>query len=85
MEIHWCQGCSTCAGLLQPLQAELAGERDALSCAAALELVAELAAGGPSAAAALGSVLAPQLSLLLQTPDTFLQCQALRVRPRIGW
>ena len=77
------------AGLLRPLQAELGNARDVLSCSAALELVAELAEGarsgngagaGSAAAAALGAVLEPQLRALLGAHDTFLQCQALRVR-----
>ena len=81
LDLNLDKGCAHVrAGLLQPLQAELAETRDALSAAAALELVAELAAGGAGAAATLGSLLAPQLAGLLRAPDTFLQCQALRVR-----
>ncbi len=70
------------AGLLQPLQAELSNTADVLSCSVALEFVEELAHGGPGAAKVLCQALGAELATLLLAPDTFLQCQAIRVRAR---
>lgn len=68
------------AGLLQPLQAELSNTADVLSCSVALELVEELAQGGPGPARALSQALSTDLAPLLAAQDTFLRCQAIRVR-----
>lgn len=68
------------AGLLRPLQQELANTEDILSCSAALESVAELSHAQAKCAAAVGAILEPQLAALQRNPDTFLSGQALRVR-----
>lgn len=72
-------GHAHCAGLLQPLQAELANTGDVLSCSAALGLVGELSEASSSASVALYALLEEQLSALQQNPDPFLRSQALKV------
>ena len=80
-QMHYmqCHRPGHAAGLLQPLQAELANSADALSCSVALEFVEELAQGGPGAARALCHALGAQLTPLLVVQDIFLRCQAIRV------
>ena len=78
-----------CAGLLQPLRAELSNTADVLSCSVALELVEELSQGGPSTARAISQALSTELTSLLSAPDVLLRCQAIRVRrstcPLLSW
>jgi hypothetical protein len=69
----------TFAGLLQPLQQELANTEDVLSCSAALELVADLGRAGSKCAAAVAAILEPQLNALLRSSDDTLKSQVLRV------
>ena len=68
-----------CAGLLQPLRAELSNTADVLSCSVALELVEELSQGGSSTARAVSQALSAELTSLLAASDDFLRCQAIRV------
>ena len=67
-----------CAGLLQPLQAELSNTTDILTCSAALALVGELSEANSSASSALMALLEPQLSALQHNSDPFLRSQALK-------
>ncbi len=66
------------AGLLQPLQAELANTGDVLTCSAALALVGELSEASSSASVALQALLEQQLAALQRDADPFLQAQALK-------
>ena len=76
------QRLQNCTGLLEPLAAEAGNADDLLGCAAALQLIVQLAQqSGPAADALLGGSLLPNLRKLVSCGDAFLKGQAVQVSP----
>ena len=74
---QWLQNST---GLLEPLAAEAGDADDLLGCAAALQLIVQLAQqSGPAADALLGGSLLPNLRKLVTRGDPFLKGQAVQV------
>ena len=72
------------AGLLEPFVKQLGDGSDPLACAASLQLLADLlqtAQSTPGVGATLARLSQPAIVQAMQSNDTSVQCQALKVQP----
>ncbi len=72
------------AGLLDPFVKQLGDGSDPLACAASLQLLADLlqtAQSNPAMGATLARLSQPAIVQAMQSSDTSVQCQALKVQP----